>query len=311
MWQILIMLFGHFFMPLSLLYLQIKRHYRRQLDWLLMSLFTGSFCGLFFIAGLWHWFGPVVRYTIPLLYVGAVGYSFARVRQLPFWKTANPREWFGFIFVGLMTALLSFLLIWSWRGQSIEKPYLRLAFPLRNGNFYVTEGGDAPVINSMHTYPDIARKYGVDLVKLGKGGWRAAGLSPSQLTDYYIFGEPVLSPMNGVVKAVVDSFPDQVGTNPDTSVFAEYGNRIEIARGDTVVTLAFLRRGSIVVNPGDTVSRGDLLAEVGASGDAGEPTLRIFAFLDRDNPPWGWGWGIPMVFGRAFLYRNFLIADDQ
>lgn len=305
MWTILAVLFTHFFIPGTLLFMQARRPYRHRIEWILMQLLMAAFAILYFYAGLWYWFAVWLRWVLLGLFLFNVAMTARRLPELPWWRKGTPRDAFGYIMIGAMTLLVGGLALWAWAGQDVERARVAdLNWPLPAGRYCVAEGGDAHIINSMHAYPDIPRKFTVDLVGLYATGQRARGLYPDDPAAYAIADRVVLAPLDGVVETALDSFPDVVGGNPDTSFSAYLGNRVAIAAGDIVVTLAFLKAGSVRVSAGDTVAAGDTLARVGCSGDAHEPTLRLFAWENRDNPPWGWGVGIPIRLAGVFPTRN-------
>lgn len=152
-------------------------------------------------------------------------------------------------------------------------------------------------------YPDIASCVMIDLPFKGK--WIASGAGASGLTnhhdrirsqkyaidivkfsdtdklfenngvaneDSYTFGAEIISPVNGKVVHVTDSLPDKKIMERDKLA----GNHIIIQFQDTLfVALAHLKQKSIRVKPGDRVQTGDILAQVGNSGNTDFPHLHI------------------------------------
>ncbi len=96
----------------------------------------------------------------------------------------------------------------------------------------------------------------------------------SRLTDYYAFGKPVLSPVDGVVVEVADGLED----NPPGQADREnnYGNYVLLwdYRGFYVL-VAHLKKGSVRVKAGDRVLRGSLLGQCGNSGYSPQPHIHI------------------------------------
>ena len=99
-------------------------------------------------------------------------------------------------------------------------PSIDVASPLKNGVFYVVNGGYSILINphmktlkqeSLSAYR--AQSFAVDIVRLDRFGRRADGWWPADLTRYYVFGEPVYAPCSGVVARTEDRLPDL--TPPD------------------------------------------------------------------------------------------------
>ncbi len=84
----------------------------------------------------------------------------------------------------------------------------------------------------------------------------------SRLSDWYGFGIPVYSPVDGVVH-------DMENSNSDDSPYPKSmkkGNYIHIKTDDgSVFNFYHLKKGSIKVKKGDRVKKGDLIAELGNS----------------------------------------------
>lgn len=122
-----------------------------------------------------------------------------------------------------------------------------------------------------------SQKYAVDIVKFGENGrlFENEGLNNE---DSYTFGAEIISPVNGKIVQVTDSLPDQLIRERDKLA----GNHIIIQFQDTLyVALAHLKQHSIRVKPGDTVQTGDVLAQVGNSGNSDFPHLHIHI---QDSP---------------------------
>lgn len=168
---------------------------------------------------------------------------------------------------------------------------LELAFPLHGGLFEAIQAGSSRLLN--HHVVSRAQRYGVDLVKVGGNGLALAPpRTPAQLPTYAV---EVRSALAGRVVEAVDAFDDNaVGVRDPRHPF---GNHVvvEDAVGSRVF-FAHLERGSVAVEPGQTVRAGDLLGRVGNSGNTTEPHLHVHA--ERD------GAGLPMTFGGRFLIRN-------
>lgn len=155
-----------------------------------------------------------------------------------------------------------------WR-TPVSQPLL---FPLE-GAWYVIQGGGRPL---NHHAPVPEQRAALDLVSLGPHGTRTR--PGRDLTDYAAYGRPVRSPCRGrVISAattIADQRPGEIRYQP------LYGNHVFLDTGHEIVKLAHLRQGSVTVRPGDTVEPGDLLGEVGNSGNSTEPHLHFHAERD-------------------------------
>ncbi|MBR8833435.1 MAG: urea transporter [Stigonema ocellatum SAG 48.90 = DSM 106950] len=95
-----------------------------------------------------------------------------------------------------------------------------------------------------------------------------------QLTDYYAFQKPVLSPVRGWVVKVVRDLPDRAIGSVDSD--NNWGNCVVLydERGFYVEISHFAHK-SIVVNSGDRIERGALIGRCGNSGYSPQPHIHI------------------------------------
>jgi hypothetical protein len=120
--------------------------------------------------------------------------------------------------------------------------------------------------------------YAFDLVIMKNG--RIHANQGRNLEDHYAFGQPVLAQADGIVEQVVDKQADTPvgalgGFDKANVMVVDYGGGI---RG----LYAHLKKGSAKVKPGDRVTAGQPLAEVGNSGASGTPHLH-FTLCDCAN----------------------------
>lgn len=169
-------------------------------------------------------------------------------------------------------------------------PIVALAWPLHGGTFMVVNGGNHLSINAhlMTLDPAIPRfrewrgqSHGVDIVQIDAFGLRAKGMQPSEPSDYRIYAANVQAPCTGDVLVAVDGLPDMQPPAADRDHLA--GNHVLLRCAEADVLLGHFRPGSLMVAAGTRVRRGDLIAEVGNSGNSGEPHLHIHA--QRPGPP--------------------------
>ncbi|MFE9453134.1 M23 family metallopeptidase [Streptomyces sp. NPDC006739] len=179
-----------------------------------------------------------------------------------------------------------------WRAP-LSRP---LRFPLE-GTWYVGQGGGR-MLNHHARIPD--QRGAVDLVVPGPLGTRTR--RGRDLASYAAYGRPVRSPCDGRVISAADTVQEQ---KPGEIRYQPlYGNHVFLDTGREIVKLAHLRPGSVTVRKGDTVRAGQLLGEVGNSGNTTEPHLHLHA--ERD------GVGLDLEFtdvpGR--LYRGRVIRNS-
>ena len=123
------------------------------------------------------------------------------------------------------------------------------------------------------------------------------------------FGRPVLAPADGRVVSVVDGMVDNEETRnyPRRSIVDAlreplwyFGNHVVVDIGHgAYVLLAHLKKGSIVVAPGDTVRAGARLGSVGNSGNARSAHLHV-QVMSRADPT------EPGVSGLPALLRDYV-----
>ncbi|WP_456341647.1 urea transporter [Thermovibrio sp.] len=120
-------------------------------------------------------------------------------------------------------------------------------------------------------------RYALDFVITDEEGktYKGEGL---YLTDYYAFGKPVLSPVDGEVVSVVSNIPD----NPPGKANKEnnWGNYVLIYdRRGFYVLLCHFKQNSIRVKPGEHVVKGTLLGLCGNSGYSPQPHIHLHVQL--------------------------------
>jgi murein DD-endopeptidase MepM/ murein hydrolase activator NlpD len=183
------------------------------------------------------------------------------------------------------------------------------AFPLA-GTWYV---GAAPSLNSPHRWA-ANEEFGYDLIALGGDGQTHKG-DGSHLDDYYAYGRDVLAVADGVVveagadateandrlKQAGESEPDfekrtvaEQNNLLAKSYKAPLGNYVVIRHaGGEFSHYGHLKQGSVRVKAGETVARGQAIAQLGHTGNSTEPHLH---FQLTDGPDSMYSRGIPITF---------------
>lgn len=178
-------------------------------------------------------------------------------------------------------------------GDYETKADLRLPF---DGSRYVAWGGRPPRRNYHAQARD--QRFAYDFLKLVDGSSHEG--DGSENADYHCFGTPVLAPEAGRVIGAVDSVPDNTPGRMNREQI--FGNHVVVDHGDGEYSvLAHLRRGSVAVDSGDRVERGERLGECGNSGNSSEPHLHYHL---QDGPELGQATGLPAFF------RSYTADDD-
>jgi hypothetical protein len=169
--------------------------------------------------------------------------------------------------------------------------------------------------------------YAIDLVPVDDRGrsappsWR--GLLAAEPPDVFVgFGRDVLAPVAGRVVLVHDGEMDhEARRSPLTAVpylltqgrraasgaAGLAGNHVVIAIGDAgpYVLVAHLQRGSVAVQPGQSVAAGQPVGRCGNSGNSTEPHVHLQV---SDSTDWMTASGLPFAFaqgdGSAWLPKN-------
>jgi murein DD-endopeptidase MepM/ murein hydrolase activator NlpD len=118
--------------------------------------------------------------------------------------------------------------------------------------------------------------------------------------DYFGYGKEVLAPANGTIVEAIDGIRENSPglRNP----YAPIGNAIIIQHSNREYSvLAFLKQGSIRIRVGDKVTRGQVIAQCGGSGNATEPVIHYHL---QDSPYLQTAKGIKFYFERAMVTKE-------
>jgi len=271
-----------------------------------MRVFYGA-CYIAFVTviGRWDFLSSALALALPVAFIACAVLSFARMRERP-WNTSSS----VLRAHGLTAAMAIFFLALTARALSgygyEQTSAVDLAFPFGPGTYYVGQGGSATLINNHHA--DRSQRYALDIVALDRFGARAAGLMPTALADYAVYGRAVKSPCTGLAISTHDDIADNRISKTNTEEPA--GNHIVLACGTVRILLAHLEKGSITVAGGEIVSLGQTLGRVGNSGNSSEPHLHIHAYVGgtREHDD---GEGVPMTFGGRFLVRGSTVTVPE
>ncbi len=293
--------------PLVLLVWQATSRDRVGLVWLMKTVAVAGYLEATALTGLWliaPWYLPYA-----LLLASLVVSAWRSPRPFQFLPRIRARE--RLALVGwTLAAVLAFGAV----GAAIESrrpptDVVDLAFPLRDGTYYIANGGGSGLTNAHLMTLDAryskhrGQSYGVDILKLNAYGYHAEGTAPRDPAGYAIFGDTIYAPCDGVVAWAEDWLPDLSPPEVDRAHLP--GNFVLVECGDEVqVLIAHMRSGSVRVHPGDYVTTMTRLGEVGNSGNSNEPHLHIHA--QRPGRPWDLFVGdpLPIRLDGRYLVRN-------
>jgi hypothetical protein len=192
-------------------------------------------------------------------------------------------------------------------GKAYEGGPLAVSPPLRNGTYYVVTGGSNFAVNQ-HAFAPVAR-YAMDITRLNGFGLSAAGLFPSDLSKYAVFGADIVAPCSGEVISAEGRVPNRRPLDPDSSD-SRGGNHVVLYCRGHSVHLAHMDIGSVTVAVGDRVAAGHLLGRVGNSGNTMMPHLHISAVRGRHEDFRSAAKQGPVVSVPLLIDGRFLIKGD-
>jgi murein DD-endopeptidase MepM/ murein hydrolase activator NlpD len=183
------------------------------------------------------------------------------------------------------------------------------AFPVA-GTWYV---GAAPSLHSHHRWA-ANEEFALDLVALGGNGKTHKG-DGTRLDDFYCYGRDILAVADGTVVEVATDGTEandrlrRPGESADDfqkrtvqaqnellmkSPKAVIGNYVVLRHADGEYSqYAHMKQGSVRVKVGDTVTRGQVIGQVGQTGNTTEPHLH---FQLTDGPDPLYSRGVPILF---------------
>jgi hypothetical protein len=147
------------------------------------------------------------------------------------------------------------------------QPSITVRWPLQE-TALVGWGGDSVETNAPHVLW-ASERWAYDLLI------EPAELGSQTLEDYGIYDKEVVAPVSGTV---VDAYDDEEDIPANSEEFLSLeGNYIyiKIDATGTYLLLNHLKQGSVLVEIGDHVNEGDVIARVGNSGTTSEPHLHI------------------------------------
>ncbi len=306
----------HLIVPLILILWTWRRSYSSITALSAQVLVLVSYTAFIFLMGAWVYASFYLRYAILILAVTVVLRSLIRVGYLPFFVTPHFLGWVAYCTGVVIIAVLVYLVAGAIRSHFFDETPVHLGFPFKNGTYAVFEGGNgkvSPLMNyhygaSIHkgARTNLSMRYAVDITKVTRWGNDADGFLPVKNEKYAVFNQVVYSPCDGEVSEVEDKWPNET----PWSGRAPYnvGNHILITSNGFGVLMGHLQKGSMLVKPGDRVTKGQPIARAGNSGWTSQPHLHIQAMRKSTGSFWGWE-GLPIFFDGKNPVKNTLFFD--
>jgi len=189
-------------------------------------------------------------------------------------------------------------------------PKVEYALPF-DGEWYAANGGVTK--NTSHSWEVLPQRFAYDFVIVDEEGESYRG-DKKDLCSYYCYGKDILAPADGVVVSIKNNFPDcrimsDGKTDPDTPDIG--GNRIIIKHSSNEYSaICHLMPGSVMVQKGQTVKRGDAIAKCGNSGNTSEPHVH---FQVQNTAHFYSCIGLPIPFSniQKRLYAKYNMVDTR
>ncbi len=141
------------------------------------------------------------------------------------------------------------------------------------------------------------QRFAIDFLRIDAQGRAWVG-KVTNVTDWRGFGAEVRSAARGRVVSAVDGYSDNIpGEEPKNITPANIaGNHVIVDLGNgTFALYAHLKKGSVIPERGEFVSRGQLLGFVGNSGNSGAPHLHFEIMAGPSSLEVN---GLPFVFDK-------------
>ncbi|APX97090.1 M23 family metallopeptidase [Natronorubrum daqingense] len=147
-----------------------------------------------------------------------------------------------------------------------------------------------------HSWFPVNQRYAYDFVVTDDAGHSATAEGPTAVENYYCYDEPILAPADGIVVDVSDGDPEASHGGGLSHLLKRdiRGNYVVIQHApDEYSSLVHLVPGSVAVEPGDRVERGQRIGRCGHSGNSSEPHLH---FQIQDHPNFEIAASLPITF---------------
>ncbi|MDT5155607.1 MAG: hypothetical protein QOI01_7340 [Mycobacterium sp.] len=153
-----------------------------------------------------------------------------------------------------------------------------------------------------------AERFAIDYVQLSADDTVFTG-DRSKLESYPSFGADIHAVADGPVVAVLDGLPEQAaGKNPTGLPLDQYGGNhvVQDIGGGNYAFYAHLKTGTVKVKPGDQLTTGEVIANLGNTGNTDAPHLHFHVMSTPDPLHSN---GLPFVF-KDFTLDGRLASED-
>jgi hypothetical protein len=153
----------------------------------------------------------------------------------------------------------------------------------------------------------IAERFATDWLQFGSDGRINTG-DGSKCTDFHCYGADLLAVADGTVVEARDGLPeaDPPNTYAPTTFQNMFGNCVILDIGGRYAVYAHMIPGTVKVRVGDSVTKGQIIGNLGNSGNSSGPHLHFHLCSGRDGLASD---GLPFSFARYDLLGT--ISPDE
>jgi hypothetical protein len=165
-----------------------------------------------------------------------------------------------------------------------EGTILPLGPPVKGGTFVAAFGpdnynGHRRIFLPQHGRLNIPQRYAIDYYGVGPDSLRFSG-DEDDVNSYHGYGREVLAVADGVIAVAYDGVPDNVPHPSERAIPITLetvaGNHVLLDLGNGLYGFyAHFKPGSLRVKAGDRVSKGQVIAQLGNSGNTPSPHLHF------------------------------------
>ena len=186
--------------------------------------------------------------------------------------------------------------------------------PLRGPNWVNGDGccdtsAHRTALNPINGQLWAAERFAIDYLELDAAGRLLTG-DLAKPESFAYFGADIHAVADGEVVSVLDGLPEQVpGVAPSGLTLDQYaGNHVVQSLGDGNYALyAHIKTGTVKVKPGDRLTAGQVLGNVGNTGNSDAPHLHFHVMSSPDPLRSD---GLPFVFTGFRLDARLADTDD-
>lgn len=309
-------IFIHLALPLSLLIWVRFNKAKNLVHWSLISVLALSYLVVVSCKFLGLGADKKLIFSIAGLYVVFFSWGLWKKRKLPLWVSPSGKfsqfaypSWLFFLAIAVVyCGTMIFPEIFP--RYYPKNDVVVLEFPLKNGDFTIYNGGGGYLLNH-HNFVK-PQHYALDIVQTISEGQTSIIPESKDITQYKIFGAPIHAPCDGVVvdtrNHILDREAQFMGTDTETTA----GNYVLLYCQNVTVKMGHIKKGTVKVNVGDKVSTGQILGQVGNTGNTTEPHLHLQVMRglvknDKDSEN---AQGIPVLYnGKYFPIRFDVIKN--